>query len=530
MRDIDPGPCPHCGFSPDTYQKPPNACSCGTILDGRYLAGEARAVGTALQYSAFDLQLEKAVTITAFPGSADAVNGIPAGTHVLHEFRENQLLHWVTEGPAAPPLPDAAKNSGKQPPKKTKSPKKPKKKRPGLWIGITAAAVAVSLAGGFLIHYLNQVRDYQAATADFEAELYADAAQQFRQLEGFRDAEAMALSAEQHLHYEAGLEEKGLGNYENAIVEFSAAPDIPGVRQQSGECWFNLGTEHLKSGAYDKAMTAFASAKEYPVPDAAAYYTYADGLQDLNQGRFDTAAEKLSQNLTVTRDFQSALDAYDQWVNQLLTQAKYTDAEAAAKKYAGFCEEQNLPADSAQILTDNAILGQAESYFDAGYLTQAQDTFLRASDGASYNDISRNDRLAILSRHSKLLNMEGDWIPVSGKSTLTSGRVIYYYNLQETDQLPFSVRFLLSDDGSITATGSCTWLSCASLITTTRQTFQFSCQVSLNNLHLTHIESIRTSVTMTYNQNKDTLSVGFTADDGTSVQYVYEKGTVEGGM
>lgn len=426
------------------------------------------------------------------------------------------------------------KNSAKTPSvgrgagKKGSSPAKPasagasnKPKKKGLITAIAAAAVVIAL-GGFLVYYSIQNNHYKTAMAAFEAAQYADAAAQFQKLGGFKDSESMVQSADQHIHYNAGLEAQARGAYADAITEFEAAPDVSGVDQQLGACHMSLGQEYLTKKAYKDAMQAFSKAKEYKAKNSDAFYTYADGLNDLEKKAYDSAITKLSKNLGITKDTASPMEAYDQRVKQLVNEGKYEAAEKVNKDYIRFCTSNKCATTTADALMDTIILCQAEELYDAGYLADAKGAFERASEGAVYEDIDRDARLKKLTKHDKLVSLEGDWHTVSGKSTLSSSGWVYYYDLSSSQKLPFSIRFVLHDDNTITATGSCTWLSCANLLTVSQKTFDFSSAVNMNYLHLTDVESIQSSVTITY--YNDTLNIGFTAKDGTSVQYSYAKG------
>lgn len=713
MQDIDSDACPHCGFTSAGYHQPSNALSCGSILNARYLVGVADSNAEFLYYAAFDLQLEKAVRITAFPADAAlaqsfenivrramALSAVSSVNHVQQMFREDGVFYAVTEqdsvntlhntiqrsgtmswervskifaaaartiqavhaagfvhgnldpdhllltdhgvviqldlstlsqpgqscaGLAGPSktfgAPEALQSSGsigtwtdvysltatmlyaltgtlppsaaeraagkslrldmppfsklpgsvvaalrcaleEDPKERTAqmdqllngilpqnaakplsaatSPTTPipvparaatpisgmprQKKKKKILFPVTAAVLAALALGGYGIYKVNQSNHYQAAAAAYEAEDYAAASEQFHALGSYKDSEEFAQSADQHLHYAAGLKAQEEGAYENAIAELNAAPDIAGVDQKLGECYMSLGQEHLQKKTYLSAMQAFTNAKEYNAKDAQAYYTYADGLNDLSKKQYESAITKLTQNLAVTKDKKSAQDAYENRVNQLLNESKFDAAEETAKKFASFCTNNKCDSSVANTLFNNSILAQAEALYHTGYLTKARDTFQRASEGTVYNNINRDERLKKLEKHAKLLSMEGDWISTSGKSTLSSGRITYYYTLKDYNQLPFSIRFILNDDDTITASGSCTWLSCANLYTISKESFQFSSKVNLNSISVTGVEGVQSGMTVTYNAYGDALSIDFRSEDHTHVRYTYTRG------
>lgn len=396
---------------------------------------------------------------------------------------------------------------------------KHRRKKYGIVIG---AAALILVAGSVLTLQIIRHNRYQAAGEAYRAGNYAQAAAAFERLSGYKDAEEMAGMAVQHLHYEAGLLARQEKRYADAAAEFAGAPDVPGVTEQLGESCQLLGKSYLEKKAYEDAVAAFSRAEACGIKDADVYVSYADGMNDLEKKDYPAAIEKLTKAAAVTKDLQSPVKAYGAYIRQLLKKGEYENAETTGTAYVRFCTMNNCDGTEADELLNGAILEQAEALYDSGRLAEAQKTFERAAEGTEYNGINRDARLKKLSKHAKLITMEGDWHTVSGKSTLSSGGWIYYYDLSKNHRFPFTIRFVLNDDDTITASGSCTWLSCENLLTTKEKTFTFSSAVKLNYLHLTGVDSIRNNVTLTL--VKDTLRVGFTSKDGTSVQYVYEKG------
>lgn len=492
------------------------------IVNARYLLGAATKTDVGLCYVGFDLETETTVKIMESESAGQA-----GDAQVLDSFQENGEYYCVTaqsDGKTPKKMAELepiqfGSSKADQPLKSSETGGK-KNGRKALVIGIAAVALVI-VVGSVTALQISKNNRYQAAMEAYQSGNYADAVSQFEEMSGYKDSESMVEKATQYVHYEAGLQAKQEKRYADAIVEFALAADVPEVNEQLGESYQLLGNEHLSKKAYSDAVKAFTKAKEYGVKDAGVYVTYADGLNDLNKKNYSSAVVKLTKNIATTKDVDAPMKAYSGYVTHLIDRGEYVDAENAAVDYTLFCSENKCDSADAEYLYYGAILSEAESLYDDGYLADAKAEFERAAEGAAYNGIDRDARLEKLAKHQKLLDMEGEWATASGRSSVVSGSWIYYYDLKEENKLPLSIRFVLNDDGTVTASGSCTWLSCANLLTTHQEKLVFVTQVNPNNIQLADVYGVKGKVSLT--RSRDAINLRFTSTDGTTVKYVYKK-------
>ena len=391
--------------------------------------------------------------------------------------------------------------------------------RKPVWIGLAAAAAAVVLGvGGF---FLVQNTRYNQAADALAAGAYGDAQERFEALGGYRDAEEQAVFASEQKHLEAGQKAFDEGRFADAVAFLRDAGDSQDARSLLGDSYMALGREQLEDKTYDLARDSFARAADLGTAEAEVYSTYADGMQSLTHKDYRDAVQKLTEGFAAAEDEQSLFEANEGLVTQLLGQEQFEEARTAAESYVSFCQQKKLASDRAQVLVDGAILYEAESLYDQGFLGLAQEQFLQASEGAVYQDIDRDARLEKLEKHKKLLNMEGNWKLATGKSTLTKNGWIYSYDVDESHSLTLTLHYILNDDDTITAQGNLDWYSCANLSTADRETLFFRQTVTLYQLSMKDVEGVRgyVSVNMVGNQ----LKIGFASTDGTNVQYAYER-------
>lgn len=391
--------------------------------------------------------------------------------------------------------------------------------RKPLWIGLAAAAAALVLGvGGF---FLVQNMRYNKAADALSAGAYADAQEQFEALGGYRDAEEQAVFASRQKHLEEGQKAFDEGRFADAVAQLRDAGDSQDARTLLGESYMALGKEQLEDKTYDLARDSFQKAADLDVAEASIYRSYADGMQSLKHSDYRDAVTKLTEGFDAVKDEEALFEANEGLVAQLLDKEQFEEARTAAESYVSFCQKEKLSADKAQGLADGAILYAAESLYDRGYLRDARELFLQASEGAVYQDIDRDARLEKLEKHKKFLDYEGNWHLVTGKSTLTDSGWIYSYDVTESHNLNLTLHYILNDDNTITAVGNLDWYSCANLSTADRETLLFQQTVTLYQLSMKDVEGVRgyVSVSMVGNQ----LKIGFASTDGTNVQYAYER-------
>lgn len=402
--------------------------------------------------------------------------------------------------------------------RKDKKADKPKKKKRG--IVFLLLAVAVLAAAWFLGSTLMRQNRYQEALEVYQSGDYTAALPLLQELGSYSDAETLADSAQEQIHYADGLTAQKEGRYQDAIDHFLAAPGVDGSEDALGQCYMSLGDACREAGKYSEAMTAYANAKDCHAPHAQVYYSYADGLQDLKNEDYESAVTKLTQNLDITKDTSSPIQAYEGYVMALLEEKDYESAQSKAVDYISFCINQSLPTEDAVYLENGTYLLQAEEQFLQGYLAEAKATFEMVPEGAVYDQIHRDDRLDWIQTNKRLLDLEGEWETISGKSKFYQGNWIYWFDLTEDWRLEFSIRFLPQQDGTIQAVGKCQWLSCANLVNVEQKEFTFSCEVKANSVVLSGIDTVKGKVTVRLSGEK--LTVSFTATDGTIVNYTYE--------
>ena len=391
--------------------------------------------------------------------------------------------------------------------------------RKPLWIGLAAVAAAAALCvGGF---FLMKSMQYNKAADALSAGAYADAQEQFEALGGYRDAEEQAVFASEQKHLEAGQKAFDEGRYSDAIAQLQDAGDSQDARTLLGQSHMALGKEQLEDKTYDLARDSFQRAADLDVAEASGYRSYADGMQSLKHSDYQDAVQKLTEGFDAVQDEQSLFEANEGLVTQLLNNDNLEEARTAAESYVSFCQQKKLASSKAQVLVDGAILYAAESLYDQGFLSEAREQFLQASQGAVYQDIDRDARLEKIEKNKKFLDYEGDWHLVTGKSTLTRNGWIYSYDVTESHNLTLTLHYILNDDDTITAVGNLDWYSCANLSTADRETLRFRQTVTLYQLSMKDVEGVRgyISVNMVGNQ----LKIGFASTDGTNVQYAYER-------
>lgn len=392
------------------------------------------------------------------------------------------------------------------------------KKRNSYWILAIVVLIAAAIIVGWILYQDNL---YRQAEQSFQAGDYAGAMALFEDLGNHRDAPERADEAAEHFHYENGVKAQEEESYADAIEEFLLAPNISESSQRLGECYMHLGDENLEEESFLSARDAYASAALYMAEDADVFYKYADGLLDLQNEDYASAVEKLRENTGITNDTASPSQAYHAYVESLIQEKDYDTARTVSEEYVAFCRNHGVDENDAAQMNTGVGLSQAEELYCGGYLSDAKAIFELAPEGAVYNGIDRDARLEKLEKNARLLQMEGEWKAVSGKSRLTQNSWVYWYDIGESNDLKFSIRFTLNEDDTITATGRCDWLSCASLVYVQEKSFEYTSAVQTYSISMDGIEGIRNRVSVTL--NGETLQVGFMAEDGTSVQYKYER-------
>ena len=245
-----------------------------------------------------------------------------------------------------------------------------------------AAIVVLAIAGALIAGNVKKNRAYESAQAMLSAGEYAQAAEAFSALDGYKDSETYRAEAEASLTEQQNAEDYTAaqkllkdGKFDEAIAAFEALGDysdsaaqVTAARQQKQEAEqefanrsaYEAAEKLLADGDYDAAIEAFAALDDYAdASDRAAEVEAAkqDAEEEAANKEAYAAAEKLFEEKKYA-DAQAAFEAlgeYSDAKEKAEECQKQLDAQAAAapntEKSAADTSKSNVPNSSSSAKT-----------------------------------------------------------------------------------------------------------------------------------------------------------------------------------
>lgn len=317
----------------------------------------------------------------------------------------------------------------------------PEKKSRKKWaiIGILfALIVAVAL---FVVFGLPAIR-YSNGIQAFDGGEYTRAVEVFSALPGYKEADSYRIRAEQGVHYtNAGIlvQEK---DYDGAIEEYKNAGNFRNTTDLLRKTYDLKGEELFGKGQYAQA---FASAGNQS-------RQLDCGILLIKEQRDYAAAAAVLENNT-----EPTAANYRSYANGMLSMT--SEDYQAAMDYFAKCSGL---LDAGARRTEATFLA-AEKCLHEGYLNKAKTLYSALPDGYTQNGVAAADRIKLLNKNTKFLNLVGSWSAtdtyyrVQADSTTSS---YYYYWYQDGVNLgTVTVTCPYNEDGTFTVKGTATFPS-----------------------------------------------------------------------